>query len=156
MKFPKVRGEGGPKAVWTFFKKTSIFGETITPNLHLCFHICAYIWHVERPSWGWRQEGLESWQELPIFPLTFILWFGWEHFHHCWHFYLDLCPIFVLFLFGFYHHWLSSFGLRNFASLPSTSSARASLVELFKSSRPTCSKNMSCLHPPNAVFSLYA
>ena len=32
MKFPKVRGGGGSKAVWTFFKKTSKFESTGTPK----------------------------------------------------------------------------------------------------------------------------
>ena len=31
MKFPKIK-RGGSKAVWTFFKKTSIIGETVVSN----------------------------------------------------------------------------------------------------------------------------
>ena len=61
-------------------------------NSYVCF------WHVERPSRGGWQEGLESSQELPIFPPTFIPWFGQETFHRCSDF--DFSPIFVL-LFGF-------------------------------------------------------
>ena len=57
-------------------------------NSYICF------WHVERPSRGGWQEGLESSQELPIFPPTFIPWFGRETFHHCSDF--DFSPVFVL------------------------------------------------------------
>ena len=67
-------------------------------------------------SWGGWQEGLESLQELPIFPPTFIPWFGPETFHHCSH--LDFSPIFVL-LFGFHCHNLTweTFNLSLFASV---------------------------------------
>ena len=46
MKFPKIGSGGGSKAVWTFSKKTSKFGDTGTPlsMLHL---YARYIYNID-------------------------------------------------------------------------------------------------------------
>ena len=122
--FQKCGGRGGQRPFGLFSKKHLYLGRR-SPLIYICVFIFVLISGML--SVHHEDGGRKVWSPRKKFPFShWLSSFGLAEnpFHHCWHFDFDLCPLFVLFLFGFYHNWLSSFGLRNFASLPSTSSAQ--------------------------------
>ena len=59
MKFPKIRG-GGVQVVWNFFKKTSIFWETVAPYVQIIYHTNNYRFPPSISAYSSKEELLFS------------------------------------------------------------------------------------------------